>query len=446
MTSKVLKTITEYNMLSECNTLGVGFSGGTDSVCLCHILLRNKELLGIKKLVAIHIHHGIRGAEADRDLEFCRNFCDQNGIDFVSYKADVPTEAQKTGESLEECARRIRYGFFEKSGCDKIATAHNLNDNMETFIFNFTRGASLSGLCGIPYVRDSFIRPLLDCSREEIEEYIRENELQYVVDSTNLSDDYTRNKIRHNILPQLYELNPAFNKAFSRCNDSLNMSKEFILSNARELVEKSRCDGYFDCTVFENCHDALKYQIISLILKEKSAKNITREHLNAVLNVIKNGGMTSVSGNVTVNVCRNKLYFGENDIINYFEEKLNFSNGEINTPVGEFYVSVIVNKDLQFLNKQDIDKLIDCDKISNDVILRNRVEGDFYKLPRRPQKTLKKLFNENKTALNNRDKMLIVSDGDGIVWTEYFGVAERCRVDGVTKRAVKIQRVGEINA
>ena len=164
MTNKVLKTINDYHMMSDCETLGIGLSGGADSVCLAHIMCANKELLGIKKLKGIHIHHGIRGDEADRDLEFSRDFCEKLGIDFVSYYADVPKEAEKTGESIEECARRIRYSFFENSGCDKIATAHNLNDNMETFIFNFSRGASLSGLCGIPYVRDIYIRPLLrDC-------------------------------------------------------------------------------------------------------------------------------------------------------------------------------------------------------------------------------------------------------------------------------------------
>lgn len=443
MTGKVLNTISKHNMLSDCNTLGVGLSGGADSVCLCHILLKNKEQLGIKNLKAIHIHHGIRGDEADRDLEFVRNFCEKNEIDFISFKADVPAEAEKTGESLEECARRIRYGFFEKSGCDKIATAHNLNDNMETFIFNLSRGASLSGLCGIPYTRDIYIRPLLDCTRAEIENYISENSLDYVTDSTNLCDDYTRNKIRHNILPLLFELNPSFDKAFLKCNDSLNMSKDFILSMARELLEKSRCDGYFDCIVFENCNLAVKYQIISLILKEQNAKNISREHLDSVLNIIQNGGTANLGGNITVNVERKHLYFGEAEHFEYFRQKLDLMQKEADTPIGKFSVNLFVKKDLQFLNKQDIDKLIDCDKISNDVILRNRIEGDSYKLPKRPQKTLKKLFNENKVTLCDREKMAILADNEKIIWTEYFGVAEQYKATTKTEKYLQIKRVGK---
>ncbi len=443
MTSKVLNTISKHNMLSDCGTLGIGLSGGADSVCLCHILLNNKEHLGVKQLKAIHIHHGIRGTEADRDLEFAREFCEKNGIDFIFYKADVPREAQETGESLEECARRIRYEFFEKSGCDKIATAHNMNDNMETFIFNLSRGASLSGLCGIPYTRDIYIRPLLDCTRDEIENYIKENGLNFVTDSTNLCDDYTRNKIRHNILPHLFELNSSFDKAFAKCNDSLNISKDYIFSNAKELVDKSRCDGYFDCTIFENCHNALKYQIISLILKEQNAKNISREHLDSILYIIENNGTANLGGNVTANAQRKHLFFGKFERVDSFAEKLDFSKSEFDTKIGKFSINIFVKKDLQILNKQDIDKLIDYDKISNDVFLRNRLDGDAYKLPNRPSKTLKKLFNEYKIPLYDREKMVILADDENIIWTEYFGVANAYKVDSKTEKFLQIKRVGK---
>ena len=440
MTSKVLKTISEHKMTTKCDILGVGLSGGADSVCLAHILIKNKDVLGIKSIKGIHIHHGIRGEEADRDLAFCRQFCENNGIEFVSYCTNIPEEAGKTGESIEECARRVRYSFFEKSGCDKIATAHNLNDNMETFIFNLSRGASLSGLCGIPYVRDIYIRPLLDCSRSEIEEYLNENNLEYVIDSTNLCDDYTRNKIRHNIIPQLFLLNPSFDSAFLKCSQSLNMSKDYIMQGARQIVDESVCNGYYDCTTFENCHKALKFQIISLILKENNAKNISREHINAVLGIIEKGGSADIGGNVTVNVERKKMFFGKRESVGAFERKIDFTDKIIDTIIGTFSFEIVVNKDLQNLNKQDMDNLIDCDKISNGTLIRNRVDGDFYKLPNRPGKTLKKLFNENKVSVYERDKMLIISDDDGIVWTEYFGVSDRCKVDDGTQRILLVKR------
>ncbi len=445
MTDKVLKTISEHHMIPTGCTLGVGLSGGADSVCLAHILLNNKKKLGIAGLKAIHIHHGIRGEEADRDLEFCREFCEKNSIEFVFYKADIPAQAQKTGESIEECARRIRYGFFEESGCDVIATAHNLNDNIETFIFNLTRGSSLFGLCSIPFVRDIYIRPLLDCSRTEIEEYIKENELNYITDSTNLCDDYTRNKIRHNIVPLLFDLNPSFEKAFAKCNESLNDSKDYIHSRAVDLLEKSRCDGYYDCSVFSDEHKALKKQVISLILKENSAKNISREHINSVSNLLEKGGSVDVCGNVTVNIERKKMFFGKYLSTEDFEVDFDPNNKKIVTPNGEYEIEFYSKKDLQIINKQDIDNFIDCDKISTNAIIRNRRDGDSYQLPKRPNKTLKKLFNEKKIEKRSRGEMLILSDDNGIVWTEFFGVSNRCKIDENTKKYIKILKVGKNN-
>lgn len=445
MTDKVLRTIEACQMLQGCQTLGIGLSGGADSVCLAHILSHNKGGLGLKTIKGIHIHHGIRGDEADRDLEFSRKFCENLGIEFVSHYINVPEEVKKTGESVEECARRLRYDCFSKSGCDKVATAHNLNDTIETFVFNLTRGASLSGLCGIPYTRDIYIRPLLDCSRAEIEQYIKENQLEFVTDSTNLSDDYTRNKIRHNILPLFFEMNPSFDKSFSKCLDSLKMSKEFISESAEKLLIKSRCDGYYDCNVFYDCHEALKYQVVSLILNENNIRDISREHLNAILNVIENGGSVSVCGNIKVNVERKRLFFGEIQKTEYFEIPFNINENSFLTPIGEFEIEIINKKDLQIVNKQDKKYYIDYDKISADVILRNRRDGDEYQLPNRPTKSFKKLFNENKIPVSERDRMLILSDNDDIIWTEFFGVSKKCKIDDNTKKIVKISKVGENN-
>ena len=432
-------------MMSDCETLGIGLSGGADSVCLTYILWANKEILGIKKLKGIHIHHGIRGEEADRDLEFSRKFCKNLGIEFVSYYINVPKETEKTGESVEECARRLRYACFEKSSCDKVATAHNLNDNIETFVFNLTRGASLSGLCGIPYTRDIYIRPLLDCSRAEIEQYIKKNQLEFVTDSTNLSDDYTRNKIRHNILPLLFEMNPSFDKSFSKCLEALKMSKDFINESAENLLDISRCDGYYDCNAFADCHDAIKYQVISLILKENNAKDISREHLTSIINIIENGGSVSVCGNIKVNVERKRLFFGEFQKTEYFEILLNPNENSVSTPIGDYEIEIINKKDLQIVNKQDINCCIDYDKISANVILRNRRDGDEYQLPNRPTKSFKKLFNENKIPVSERDRMLILSDNNDIIWTEFFGVSKKCKIDDNTKKIVKITKVGENN-
>ncbi len=443
MTDKVIKTITEHQLIAPDSVVGVGFSGGADSVTLLHILANNREKLGVREIKAIHLHHGIRGEEADCDLQFSKGFCEKLNIEFVPFYENIPEIAKATGESLEECARRIRYECFKKVDCDVVATAHNLNDNIETFLLNLTRGASLSGLCGIPYKRDKYIRPLLDVTRAEIEEYVSQNGLDYVTDSTNLCDDYTRNKLRHNVLPQLFSINPSFDKAFSKCVENLNSSNDYIVNEANKLLEEANCGDYFDCKVFENSHDALKFQVISLILKEKKAQNISREHILAVNNIISNGGSADVGNGVAVTVERKKLYFGKPTVTEYFEIPFQKDTEKLITPVGEYEITRI-DKDLQKLNKQDMDNLIDCDKIFGENCWRNRRDGDsFVPINRKCTKTLKRLFNDEKISLSKRSQMLILSDEKGIVWAEFFGVADRCKVTNKTKNMINIKKVGD---
>ncbi len=443
MISKVVKTVSEHRMISSGDTVGVGLSGGADSVALLHILVTNKDKLGIQKIKAVHIHHGIRGVEADRDLDFSKKLCEKLCVEFVSFNINVPAEAEKTGESIEECARRLRYECFEKVECERLATAHNLNDNAETLIFNLARGSSLSGLCGISYTRAKYIRPLLDCTRAEIEEYLTENNLEYVTDSTNLSDEYTRNKIRHNILPLLFELNPSFDKAFLKCIDSAKIADDYIMTSAKDLLLKAKKDDYYDFSLLQNCHKAVKNQVISLILKEQNIKNISREYISAVDHIIKNGGKTSLGSNITAFAERQKLYFNEPLTAEDFEISLELKSQQVTTPVGVYSVNIIDKKDLQKLNIKNIDKFIDCDKISSDVFVRNRREGDSYKPLNRGTKTLKKLFNEAKIPVCDRSKMLILTDNEGIIWTELFGVSEYYKADETTEKFVEIINLGD---
>lgn len=428
-------------MISAGDTVGVGLSGGADSVALTHFLYNNREKLLIKELKAVHVHHGIRGDEADRDMEFAESFCESLGIELLSFKADIPAEAARTGESVEECARRVRYDCFKKAGCDKFATAHNLNDNAETFFFNLARGTSLTGLTGIPYVRDFYIRPLLDCTRNEIEEYIKENGLSFVTDSTNLSDDYTRNKIRHNILPLFFELNPSFDKAFSRCLESLYNAKEYIEDETEELYLKSKKDGFFDCSVFKDEREAVRFSAIRMILKSENVKDISYEHIKAVDNIIKNGGAANLP-KASVLSERQRLYFKVPEIPECFEMRISSEN--VRTPIGSFKIKAYCQKDLQNLNKRVLDNLIDCDKITSNLVLRNRRDGDSVRLyGRNGTKTLKKLFNERKIPVSKRPGIAILSDDNGIIWLEGFGVSERARPSGETKKYLYLERAGE---
>ena len=418
-------------MITKGDRVCVGLSGGADSVCLLHLLYSLRDELGIS-LSAVHINHGIRGEEAKRDEDFSLDFCRTLGLECRVYSIDVLAECEKARESVEQCARRLRYEIFDGIDCDKIATAHNLNDNMETFFMNLARGASLSGLCGIPYVRDRYIRPLLDISREEIEGYILQNSLSFVTDSTNLTDDFTRNKIRHRLLPQIYEINPAFDRSFARSIASVNMTQDYIKKTAEKLVmEAENPDGY-DISALKDADIVIKNEAVREILKTNGASDIIREHIWAVAHIMDKGGSADLGG-LRVNVDRNQMTFGITEETEDFEFIINSADSEIQTPAGTIAVRKAPVQDLQNVNKEGFNYIIDCARICGNLTLRNRRPGDRIKLAKRDTKTLKQLFNEKKIPLCKRQSLFIVADDNGPVILEGFGSDDRVKITDETK-------------
>ena len=232
---------TALNAVIDCNMAhllekGVilGFSGGADSVFLLCFLSEYRRREGKDfPIVACHVNHMIRGEEALRDMEFSRDFASALGIEFVSVNCDVPTLAKERGCGLEEAARDARYATFEElnsksGGSYCIALAHNASDNLETVIFNMMRGAGLNGMCGILPVRGNIVRPLIKISKRDILKALLEAELPYVIDSTNMSVDYTRNYIRHKIVPELSHLNASPEDAVSRLTESLSLDNDYL--------------------------------------------------------------------------------------------------------------------------------------------------------------------------------------------------------------------------
>jgi len=208
LTIRVLETIRREELIPRGSRIIAGFSGGADSVCLLSVLDGLKQLLGCS-LEAVHVNHGIRGEEAERDEAFCRAFCQERNISFQSIRVDVPALVKEKGLSTEEAARILRYEALESfCGPDgRIAVAHHGDDQAETILFHLLRGTGLKGFAGMQYKRDRIIRPLLDLSGAEIRSWVAEKQLSFVTDSTNLCDDYARNRIRNVILPELEKIN-----------------------------------------------------------------------------------------------------------------------------------------------------------------------------------------------------------------------------------------------
>ena len=236
----------------------IGLSGGADSSALLLMLKIYSEQSGAK-IYAAHLNHGIRGAEADRDEQFCEKLARSLDIEFFSIKLNIPKIARESGESIESAARRERYDFFNRIMLERsipiLATAHNADDNLETVIFNLTRGSGLSGLCGIPDSRPTengiVIRPILSMEKKDIVEFCKKNNINYVTDSTNADNDYTRNKIRNQIIPLLKEINSGVIKNTSRATESLKEDSLCLHSLTSQFIDEHVRDHSIDLEVLD---------------------------------------------------------------------------------------------------------------------------------------------------------------------------------------------------
>ena len=283
----VKNTIQRYSMIKSGDTVIAAVSGGADSVALLHVLYSLQGELSFS-LAACHVNHNLRGAESDGDEMFVRRMCRM--MDIPLYVANIKVnEFRQKHDSLEECARRLRYGFFEDIGKNKlIATAHTASDNCETILINMVRGTALSGICGIPAKRDNIIRPLLYSTREDVERYCRENELDYVTDSTNLSDDYTRNKIRHKIVPLLREINPALYGAMSRLSDAASLDDAYLDSLAAQLMQKASAgDGKYDVNQLCDADECILRRIVTMLFKQNDIP-VSMSAVDSCVKIIRN--------------------------------------------------------------------------------------------------------------------------------------------------------------
>ena len=217
---KIRDTIKENGLIKRGDRVLLALSGGPDSLCLLHVLNDLQSMLGFS-LSALHVNHCIRGEAADADEAFLIEHCRALGVELFTERVDVPALAKESGKTEEECGRDIRYKLLKAKGFDKIAVAHNKNDQAETVLMRIIRGTGVKGLAGMEYMReDGVIRPLLDTDRAEIEKYCEDNNLNPRIDATNSETEYTRNKIRLELIPYLKEYNPNIIDSLTRLSNS----------------------------------------------------------------------------------------------------------------------------------------------------------------------------------------------------------------------------------
>lgn len=448
MKNKIHEAIKRYNMICRGDRILAALSGGADSVTLLHYLFVYRDILGIT-VEAAHVNHMLRGKEADRDELFCRSLCENMGIKLHVKKIDVRKIAKDKGLSEELCGRNIRYEFFDEivnnSGM-KIATAHTLSDSIETMIFNLARGTGLKGLCGIPPVRKNIIRPLINCYRSDIENYCKEHNLDYVTDSTNLEDDYSRNFIRHNILPQLKNINIEADKALGRTINWLREDENYLSLMAGDMLEKIKTDdNKYDIHDLIDCPVPVKRRVIAKILKNNCG-NISSEHILELENLLNKTGSVNLPKDLKAKIKDGFLIITpQNEDINNsarFNERVIKLEESIQFAEKTIYLQNLSIKDynfLKFINKKLFYNCFDCDMIYGDYKCRTRLDGDYYHpVIKGCGKSLKKLFNELKISKEERTKRLILCDNNGIIWVEGIGIDERVKITDKTKNIVLI--------
>ena len=406
-------------MLPEGAHVCVALSGGKDSVALLHALYMLAPARCLT-LSAVHINHGIRGAEADGDEEFCRGLCQRLGIPFTSHRFDVPALAKERGQGIEECAREVRYGVFDGmlvSGCaDKVATAHHAADSAETVLFNMARGASLRGARGIPPVRGDYIRPMINASPEEILSYLDENGLSYVTDSTNSDENYKRNLIRARVMPVMREVNDGFlshMRDFSVCATEDNEYLDLV-------AQKAKTD---EISVLRGLHVSILKRVLAYLAADYSP---TAVHIASMAELVERGeqgSRVSLPRDTWAVIDRGRLVFKPMGGPVDFRYELR-SGVNVFPDIG---CTVIVSEEPiaeHSLNiyKKSIYATVKRDTIDG-VYIRPRRQGDAYRSMGLTRK-VKKLLQSSKLTESERETFPVFCDGEGILWVPGFGVRD----------------------
>ena len=438
---KILSVIDKHRMVSDGDTVIVAVSGGADSMCLLHFFNKFSSKWKLN-IICAHVNHGIRGAEADSDEEFVRQYCKKNNIKTAFAHYNVPEIAKNTGESEEQCGRRLRYEFFSSlSENAKIVTAHNLNDSAETFLFNFARGTGLRGLTGIPPVRDNIIRPLSECTRKEIEQYLSEEGIVFVTDSTNLCDEYSRNKIRHNILPVLTDINNGFFSVFTGCLSALTDAENYISEKVQNAFDDIISDDTFAVESVLILDKVIQDRLLIKIAEYFGAADVSFRHVEIIRGFLKNGGAVVLPGKITVASDGKKIYkptemLPEISISEVFSE----DKSEYIFPGCALIIENVDKKAVNNYNRKKLSSegYADAEKLSG-AVFRSRKEGDRFRFPgAEHSKSLKNLFREKNISPLDRWGVPMLADDENILWIKDVGVSEYAAVNESTKSIVRI--------
>ncbi|MDU4934083.1 MAG: tRNA lysidine(34) synthetase TilS [Peptostreptococcaceae bacterium] len=452
---KVLSTINKHELIQKGDKIVVGLSGGPDSVCLLHILSRLKEELDLE-IYAAHLNHQIRGIEAQKDAFYISKLCEEMGITFFIKSINVPEYCEKNGVSIEEGARKLRYEMFyeikNNTRANKIAIGHNLNDQAETILMRMMRGTGLQGLKGIEYIRDGvIIRPILDIERNDIEEYCKQNKLNPRIDKTNLESIYTRNKIRLELIPYMKDnFNSNIIESIVRMGNSLRSDNDYIESEAlikfKEVSNIKSDSVEINLKPYINLHNSMKVRILRNSIKHilGDTNFIDQRHIDDIIELEDESKIDKVINlprGIYVYRKKNSIILTNKEIV---IEEIEFcynipSNGFIKVKeIGTIIETQVVSINKYKRSKSDKScNWFDFNKIKGGIVVRNRRSGDKIKLSGGSKK-IKDLFIDIKIPKEDRCKVPVIADDQGILSVGNFRNSENYKIDEETKEVLKV--------
>ncbi|MBQ9757671.1 MAG: tRNA lysidine(34) synthetase TilS [Clostridia bacterium] len=462
---KVFETVCEHNMINRGERILAAVSGGADSVCMLHVLNALKTSLGFS-IYCAHLNHGLRGEAADRDERFVVELCGKLDIPVFTKTVDVRAFAEKEKLTLEEAGRVLRYEFFDELSkrhrIEKIATAHNKNDNAETVLMRVFRGTGIDGLCGISYRReDGVIRPLLDTRRYEIEEYCRENNLSFCTDETNNENEYTRNKIRNELLPYLAEnFNSDIVDSLFRLSENAKEDGEFLSGYARRLYERLRGPISSKKPVMLHIESlsmvsrSIASRVVRIAADEavKGAK-LEKKHIDDIFILMtkETGARLSLPKGLVAEVQYGWLTFSDSEqkIKALADDKFFFT--EVSPGDTVFVQNLEKNiylktEDARTYKCKINEQALDYDKLGGRVLfLRSRRDGDrMVCFSDGRTKKIKNILIDGKVPRSDRDKILLLCTGDEVLAIVGSRVSEKYKTTKETERALVI-RYGDID-
>ena len=460
---KVKVYVERFHMIEPKDTIVLGISGGADSVCLLKILARWKEAWGIS-LRAVHVHHQLRGEEADADERFVRELCENEGIPCRVFHEDVQGMAQREKIGLEEAGRIARYRCFatvcEDVGGGKIALAHHQDDLAETMLHHLVRGTGMAGLCSLKPVSGNRIRPLLCLEKEEILVYLKAAGQPWRTDSSNLEDDYTRNRIRHHVLEELKtEVNPRAVRHMAQLSEELEETRVVLAQVAaekrRQYVRKSE-KGMLLAEELKKEPDLIGRQIVHDLLKEISGKqkDFTRIHVEAVQELWNRKvgarrdlpyGMQAIRMYDGIYLERKAEKCETRDSEKNAGIQMNVqSEGTESFQIGELTLTVSrTARDFGEIPEKKYTKWFDYDRIKQTLVIRHRQPGDRICLfDGGGSKKLKDYLIDRKIPAQKRDQLWLLADGSDILWIIGDRISAAYKVTAESQRILQAEIKG----